>query len=153
MSFCMLRPRLKHIYRINASQLSCSSASTFSFRSTTKTSQSHSSHQTFTMQFQSALLALFAGIAVTNAAVIQFYSDDNCQTTTFKQNIYDTTICASTGGFKSYKITTAGGTGENIETYSTNACATSTSSTSASEVGVCVVATNSNGGSNSVSSL
>lgn len=104
------------------------------------------------MHFPTPLLALLASAALTNAAVVHFFSDDACVTAAGSRNVYDNTVCAATGGFKSFKITTAGGSGQTIATYSSNGCVGTIDTVAATEVGVCYSSTNSDGGSNSIAS-
>ena len=59
----------------------------------------------------------------TNAAVVEFWSKPNCEGTSYRTiNVYDNTCSTSTGAFGSFKITTAGGSNQNINAYSHNLC-------------------------------
>ncbi|KAE9364513.1 hypothetical protein N431DRAFT_474103 [Stipitochalara longipes BDJ] len=97
-----------------------------------------------------ALVAAFLSTA--NAAVINMYSDSNCQNYVGNRNVWDNT-CAATGGFQSYMITTEGGDNQQISTYSPNNCSGSyLSCNGARSTGVCYASYNSAGGSNAISS-
>ena len=91
--------------------------------------------------------------ATTNAVVVDLYSDTNCKTAAGHRNVYDES-CAPLGGFKSFKITTAGGTGQYLRAYSRNACAgPNPACVDATLVdGTCYQATDSDGGSNAMGS-
>lgn len=97
-----------------------------------------------------ALMAAF--ITATNGAIVQLYSDENCQTAAGSRNVYDNT-CAPTGGFQSYKITTSGGGNQFIRAYSPNDCSsTQTMCGPAGASNTCYKAVNADGGSNAVGS-
>ena len=69
------------------------------------------------------LLALLASALTANAAVMTLYSGPDC--TGFTQtdvNIWDNTCATWISGFQSFMITTNGGLGQVISTYSPNSC-------------------------------
>lgn len=103
--------------------------------------------------FATKIIASMAFLLVaSNAAVMDFYDDPNCQQYSYTRNVYDES-CAPTGGFQSYRITTAGGSTQVITTFGRNACAgDATSCVDSSSVGTCYQAINSYGGSNAVAS-
>jgi hypothetical protein len=101
-----------------------------------------------------SFLALFLGSAVmVNGAVLDLFSGPNCSGSVTSRNVFDNT-CAQTGGFQSYRITSGGGGGQKISTYSRNACAgKSYTCTQAGNVGPCMNSYGDNfSGSNAVSS-
>jgi hypothetical protein len=97
-----------------------------------------------------AIAAAFA--LLSDAAVVDLFSDTNCQVGAGSRNVFDNS-CARLGGFQSFRITSGGGGGQKITAYSRNDCvAPATGCTDAGQVGVCIRATNQNGGSNAISS-
>jgi hypothetical protein len=106
------------------------------------------------MFFGKTVVALVAVLltSTSNAAIMNFYSDQNCQNGAGSRNVYDNS-CAPTGGFQSFMITSGGGSGQQITMYSRNACAGPyTACVGAGSVGTCFRSVNGNGGSNAVSS-
>lgn len=103
------------------------------------------------MKFSVAIIAAFA--VVSNAVVVDLFADTDCRTPAGNRNVWDNS-CARTGGFQSYRITSHGGPDQVLTAYSRNDCvAPRTSCVSAWLVtGRCERATNSNGGSNALSS-
>lgn len=111
-----------------------------------------SNPQTSTMHFGKSTIALMAAFAFSNAAVVNLFSDTNCQNPAGSRNVWDNS-CAPLGGFQSYMITSGGGGGQFVTAYSRNACAgDATSCVGAGSVGTCFQAINGNGGSNAMSS-
>jgi hypothetical protein len=102
--------------------------------------------------FIKAAILLAALTATANAAVVDFFNDNNCQDFSYSRNIYDNT-CGPTGGFQSFRVTADGGNFQRLTAYSRNACAgASTACIDAYGNYGCVSATNVNGGSNAMSS-
>lgn len=98
------------------------------------------------------LTLLTAAFTMTNGAVLNLFSDQNCQVAAGQRNVYDNT-CAELGGFQSYVIVNAGGDGQDVTAYSRNACAGPYNScVSAKSTGICYPAFSSDGGSNAASS-
>src|ERR1700761_7026687 len=94
------------------------------------------------------LAAAAACIMTSQAFVVSLYDDPNCEGAEASRNVYDDS-CAYTGGFQSFKITTAGGTGTELVAYSQNACAgTQTAVRCGDSTSGCI---NTNGGSNAIS--
>ena len=88
-----------------------------------------------------------------NAAVLDLFSDQNCQNWIGSRNVFDNTCATGVPGFQSYMITTAGGDGQVITTFSRDACAgPQTTCDGAGAVGECFPAFDSVGGSNAISS-
>jgi len=102
------------------------------------------------MKITLPLLALFAG---THAVIVDLFSDPDCRVPAGNRNVWDNS-CARTGGFQSYRITYEGAIGQSLRAHSRNDCvAPDTSCVIASyKSGRCERATNSNGGSNALSS-
>ncbi|KAJ3508772.1 hypothetical protein NMY22_g16509 [Coprinellus aureogranulatus] len=104
------------------------------------------------MQFKSTMLAVLAGIAVSNAVVVDLFADTNCSIPAGNRNVFDNS-CAPLGGFQSFRITGSGGSGQQLSAFSRNACAGPvTACVPVAATGSCVRATNDNGGSNAMSS-
>ncbi|KAH8726023.1 heterokaryon incompatibility protein-domain-containing protein [Phaeosphaeriaceae sp. PMI808] len=105
-----------------------------------------------TSSFQSILLAIATGAAVSNAVVVDLFADTNCQVPAGNRNVWDNS-CAPLGGFQSFRVTGSGGSGQQLSAYSRNACAGGvTACVGVGANGACVRATNDNGGSNAMSS-
>lgn len=118
---------------------------------TTKAQPFHNNHLQITMHFIKSTIALMAAFAFTNAAVVDLFSDTNCQVPAGSRNVWDNS-CAPLGGFQSYRITSGGGGGQFISAYSRNACAGDVTSCVGAGSGGCFQAINGNGGSNAMSS-
>lgn len=69
----------------------------------------------------SALIAAVLAITTTNAVVVHMYSDQRCRDFIEERNVWDNT-CAHTQGFSSYRLISAGGSGQMLRSYSPNAC-------------------------------
>lgn len=106
------------------------------------------------MHFKKIILAAAAAsVASVKGAEIEFWTGPNCSGDAAYRNVYDNT-CAPTGGFQSFRITSGGGGGQYITSYSQNACiGTHYTCVNAGDVGPCL---NSYGadysGSNAISS-
>ena len=99
-----------------------------------------------------------AGLFLASQAyVVELYDNKDCTGASSSRNVYDNT-CAYTSGFQSLKLTTNGGNLQQLIAYSPQACAgRQTFSGCAAGVdslklGECHQTTNSNGGSNALSS-
>lgn len=92
--------------------------------------------------------------ATCNAAIVQLYSDNQCNNWVGERNVWDNT-CATMGemGFSSYKITTSGGGNQVLSSYVMDACLCAVSSCKeAWKVGECVNAIIEEGSSHAMSS-
>ena len=104
------------------------------------------------MQFTTSILAILATAAITNAVVVDLFSDTDCQVPAGSRNVWDNS-CAPLGGFQSFRITGSGGSGQQLSAYSKNYCADKvTACVGVSATGDCQRATNDNGGSNAMGS-
>jgi hypothetical protein len=107
------------------------------------------------MMFGKLSVAIMGGAyaVLTNAAIIEMFSDQNCQNSVGSRNVWDNTCATGVPGFQSYIITTAGGSGQDITTWSGDACAgVYTTCNNAGSIEVCYPAFDSSGGSNAISS-
>jgi hypothetical protein len=97
------------------------------------------------------LIGAYALLA--NGAIIEMFSDSECQNSEGTRNVWDNSCATGVPGFKSYIITVPGGSGQYVSTYSPDACAYAhISCNSAADVGVCYSSFDSAGGSNAISS-
>ena len=99
-----------------------------------------------------------AGIfAASQAYVVELFENPDCTGDSGSRNVYDNT-CAYTQGFQSLKLTANGGDLQQLIAYSPQACAGEqtfhgcAAGIDSLEIGVCHQTTNSNGGSNALSS-
>ena len=98
-------------------------------------------------------VVLTAFAFTTNAAVLNMYSDENCENWVGSRNVWDNTCAEGVPGFQSFVITSGGGGGQLVTTWSPDACAGAyTNCVSAGSVGQCFLATDYAGGSNAISS-
>jgi len=106
------------------------------------------------MNIKSFIVALMSNTMIVEGAVLQLYSGPGCTGATEFRNVYDNTCATGVMGFQSYMITSGGGGGQSITTYSRDACAGTTySCVSAGDVGPCNNSFGNNfSGSNAVSS-
>lgn len=102
-----------------------------------------------------ALLAAAATLMTgTNAVIVSFYSDQNCQNMYNSRNIYDNTCATGVGGYQSFIITTGStDAGQQVSAFSRDACAGDvTACVASNQLNRCITAVNGNGGSNAISS-
>lgn len=106
------------------------------------------------MMFGKLSVSIMGAFALlTNAAIVEMFSDSNCQTSVGSRNVWDNTCATGVPGFQSYIITTAGGSDQLLTTYSPDACATAyITCNGAGSVGTCYPSFDSDGGSNAISS-
>jgi hypothetical protein len=105
------------------------------------------------MMFSTLLVTVMAAFTMSaNAAIVSMYSDKFCRDFVGERNVWDNT-CAPERGFQSWRITTDGGGGQYIRSYSRNACVDpSTNCQDAQAKGFCHQAVNNDGGSNALGS-
>ncbi|KAL1296495.1 hypothetical protein AAFC00_000007 [Neodothiora populina] len=110
------------------------------------------------MKFFQSLFVATAGIsAVSQAYVVDIYDTKDCTGSARSINVYDNT-CKYPGGFQSLKVTTQGGSSQQLTAYSRQACAGAQTlrkcvhGPDSVPVGQCFQTTNGNGGSNALSS-
>jgi hypothetical protein len=97
--------------------------------------------------------AMSAFALVANGAILEMYSDRNCQNSVGSRNVWDNSCATGVPGFQSYIITWPGGDNQAITTYSRAACAgPQTTCNWAGSTGVCYPSFNSAGGSNAIGS-
>lgn len=107
--------------------------------------------------FQPFFIAGPSLFATSQAYVVEMYGTKDCSGDSTSRNVYDNT-CAYVDGFQSFKLTTEGGTMQQLSAYSRQACAGEITFHACADaedglaLGVCHQATNSNGGSNALSS-
>ncbi|KAJ5805356.1 hypothetical protein N7474_011243 [Penicillium riverlandense] len=88
-----------------------------------------------------------------NAAIVEMYSDQDCQISVGSRNVWDNTCATGVPGFQSFMITTAGGSDQSLTTYSPDACALAyIACVGAGSVGTCYRSYDNDGGSNALSS-
>lgn len=109
---------------------------------------------TTTMNPKLTLLALATSGLTANAAVMTLYSGPGCTGDTQSVNVWDNTCATAISGFQSFEITSGGGGGQQISTYSPNSCAGGYyTCVSAGDVGTCYNSFGVNfSGSNAISS-
>ena len=109
---------------------------------------------------KSLLTTFVAGaslLVASQAYVVTMYTGTGCTGSATSRNVWDNT-CAYTKGFKSLKLTTKGGGGQQLTAWSRNACAgpdtlrDCAAGNHGLRVGKCYQTTNSDGGSNALSS-
>jgi hypothetical protein len=105
------------------------------------------------MLFSKLSLAIAAFALGTNAAIVDLYSDRNCQVPAGSRNVWDNS-CAPLGGYQSFKLTYPGGNDQVIRAYSRNACAGPETQCLRAFLasGVCYGSWNNDGGSNAMGS-
>jgi hypothetical protein len=107
------------------------------------------------MMFGKLPVAIMGGayVVLTNAAIIEMFSNQNCQNSVGSYNVWDNTCATGVSGFQSYIITMAGGSDQDITTWSRDACAgVYTTCNNVRSIKVCYLAFDSSGGSNATSS-
>nr|POE71824.1 hypothetical protein CFP56_11700 [Quercus suber] len=106
------------------------------------------------MLVKSLIAVVITNLVFAEGAVVTFYSGMGCTGGTSSRNVYDNSCATGVGGFQSYMITSGGGGGQQVTTYSRDACAGTTySCVSAGDVGTCHDSFGTNGsGSNAISS-
>ena len=93
----------------------------------------------------------------TQAYVVELFENSDCTGNSGSRNVWDNT-CAYTQGFQSLMLTTNGGGLQQLTAYSRQACAGEqtfqgcAAGVDSLPLGVCFQTTNSNGGSNALSS-
>ena len=99
-----------------------------------------------------------AGLFVAaQAYIVELYDDTDCTGDSTSRNVYDNT-CAYTSGFQSLKLTYNGGDFQQLTAYSPQACAGAVTfqgcaaGVDSLELNECHNTTNSDGGSNALSS-
>jgi hypothetical protein len=104
------------------------------------------------MHPKTILIGLVSSLALANAAIVDLFADQNCETPAGSRNVYDDS-CAPLGGFQSFRVTYQGGNGQYLTAYSPNNCnGGQTACISAQGDYGCHKAVNSRGGSNAMSS-
>lgn len=107
-----------------------------------------------TMHVSSFIVAIAASAVTVNGAVVQLFASPNCQGASSYRNVYDNTCATGVMGFQSFKITSGGGGGQTVTTYSRDACVEPHyTCVGAGDVGTCHNSFGTNySGSNAVSS-
>lgn len=110
------------------------------------------------MHCQIASLIAIAGLfASSQAYIVDMYDSTDCSGDSTSRNVWDNT-CAYTSGFQSFSLNTYGGALQQLVAYSPQACAGEqtfsgcAAGVDALTIGACHQATNSDGGSNALSS-
>jgi hypothetical protein len=103
------------------------------------------------MRFSASIITL-ALASVSQAYLVDLFSDTDCRNPAGQRNVYDNT-CAPLGGFSSFRITFNGGGQQMARSYSPNNCGSGeTVCTPAVASDRCFRADNSNGGANAMGS-
>lgn len=106
------------------------------------------------MLFTKSLLFAGAFVAAANAAVVEVFSDQNCQNSKGTTNVWDNSCDTNMPNyFQSFKITEQGGHDQQITAYIRNACAGAQGAChGATQVGQCFTSFGANGASNALGS-
>jgi hypothetical protein len=103
------------------------------------------------MRFSASIITL-ALASVSQAYLVDLFSDPDCRNPAGQRNVYDNT-CAPLGGFSSFRITYNGGSGQKARSYSANNCIQGeTVCTDAVASDRCFRADDSDGGANAMGS-
>lgn len=107
--------------------------------------------------FQTLFIAGAGLFVASQAYIVELWENTDCTGSSTSRNVYDNT-CAYTEGFQSLQLTTQGGALQQLIAYSPQACAGEQTFTGCAAgvdslvIGQCHQTTNSNGGSNALSS-
>ncbi len=102
-------------------------------------------------KFFSTIIGTFA--LVSDAAIVNFYKDRECNIQIGSRNIWDNTCAKHLAGFQSLAITTAGGSDQSLTTFSLSSCTgPETNCIDATALWRCFATTDKNGGSNAIAS-
>lgn len=100
------------------------------------------------------LATLTTFLVGTNAVVVDYYADQNCNQQVDNRNVYDNSCATGIAGYQSFIIRVGPNDPNQIVTaYSRDACAgPTTACVQATTLNQCIVAVNGDGGSNAMSS-
>ena len=107
--------------------------------------------------FQTLFVAGAGLFVASQAYIVELWENTDCTGSSSSRNVYDNT-CAYTEGFQSLQLTTQGGALQQLIAYSPQACAGEQTFSGCAagidslKIGQCHQTTNSNGGSNALSS-